>query len=151
MTRAFAVGLVALALALPLPAFAQAGDADLRAQIEKVDRAWEKANNAGDAAALTALYTKDAQILPPGADPVSGAKAIQAMFTADVAQGAQMALTQKEVTGFGDYALETGSFVATSKDGKHLDHGSFMTFLKKEGGGWKIYRDTWNSSMPPKK
>ena len=150
MTREFAVGLVALALALPLPAFAQTGDAALRAQIEKVDRAWEKANNAGNAAALTALYTKDAQVMPPGADPASGTKAIQAMFTADVAQGAQMALTQKEVTGFGDYALETGSFVATSKDGKHLDHGSFMTFLKKEGGGWKIYRDTWNSSMPQK-
>jgi uncharacterized protein (TIGR02246 family) len=150
MTRAFAAGLVALALALPLPAFAQTGDADLRAQIEKVDRAWEKANNAGDAAALTALYTKDAKVMPPGADPVSGTKAIQAMFTADVAQGAKMALTQKDVTGFGDYALETGSFVATSADGKHLDHGSFMTFLKKEGGSWKIYRDTWNSSMPKK-
>jgi uncharacterized protein (TIGR02246 family) len=150
MTRPFAVGLVALALALPLTASAQTGDADLRAQIEKVDRAWEKANNAGDAAALTALYTKDAKVMPPGADPVSGTKAIQAMFTADVAQGAKMALTQKDVTGFGDYALETGSFVATSKDGKHLDHGSFMTFLKKMDGGWKIYRDTWNSSMPKK-
>ena len=150
MTRPFAVGLVALALALPLPAFAQAGGGDLSAQIAKVDKAWEKANNAGDAAALTALYSKDAKVMPPGADPVSGTKAIQAMFTADVAQGAQMALTQKEVTGFGDYALETGSYVATSKDGKHLDHGSFMTFLKKEGGGWKIYRDTWNSSMPQK-
>jgi uncharacterized protein (TIGR02246 family) len=150
MTRPFAVGLVALALALPLTASAQTGDADLRAQIEKVDRAWEKANNAGDAAALTALYTKDAKVMPPGADPVSGTKAIQAMFTADVAQGAKMALTQKDVTGFGDYALETGTFVATSKDGKHLDHGSFMTFLKKVDGGWKIYRDTWNSSMPQK-
>jgi uncharacterized protein (TIGR02246 family) len=150
MTRAFAVGLVALALTLPLPAFAQAAGGDLSAQIAKVDKAWEKANNAGDAAALTALYTKDAKVMPPGADPVSGTKAIQAMFTADVAQGAQMALTQKDVTGFGDYALETGSYVATSKDGKHLDHGSFMTFLKKEAGGWKIYRDTWNSSMPQK-
>jgi uncharacterized protein (TIGR02246 family) len=150
MIRVFAVGFVALSLALPLPAFAQAGGGDLSAQIAKVDRAWEKANNAGDAAALTAVYSKDAKVMPPGADPVSGTKAIQAMFTADVAQGAQMALTQKDVTGFGDYALETGSYVATSKDGKHLDHGSFMTFLKKEGGGWKIYRDTWNSSMPQK-
>ena len=150
MTRAFAVGLVALALALPLPAFAQAGGGDLSAQIAKVDQAWEKAYNAGDAAALTALYTKDAKVMPPGADPASGTKAIQAMFTADVAGGAKNALTQKDVTGFGDYALETGSYVATSKDGKHLDHGSFMTFLKKEGGGWKIYRDTWNSSMPKK-
>jgi uncharacterized protein (TIGR02246 family) len=150
MTRAFAAGLVALALALPLTASAQTGDADLRAQTEKVDRAWEKAYNAGDAAALTALYTKDAKIMPPGADAASGTKAIQALFAADVAQKAKMALTQKDVTGFGDYALETGTFVATSADGKHLDHGSFMTFLKKEGGSWKIYRDTWNSSMPQK-
>ena len=150
MTRAFAVGLVALALAFPLPAFAQAGGADLRAQIEKVDRAWEKAYNAGDAAALTALYTKDAKVMAPGAEPASGAKAIQALFTADVAQGAKNTLTQGDVMGFGDYALETGSYVATSADGKHLDHGSFMTLLKKEAGGWKIYRDTWNSSMPKK-
>jgi uncharacterized protein (TIGR02246 family) len=150
MTRSFAVGLVALALALPLPVFAQAGGGDLSAQIAKVDQAWEKAYNAGDAAALTALYSKDAKVMPPGAEPASGTKAIQGMFTADVAQGAKNALTQKDVTGFGDYALETGSFVATSKDGKHLDHGSFMTLLKKEAGGWKIYRDTWNSSMPKK-
>jgi uncharacterized protein (TIGR02246 family) len=150
MTRAFAVGLVALALASPLPAFAQAGGSDLRPQIEKVDRAWEKAYNAGDAAAVTALYTKDAKVMPPGAEPASGTKAIQVMFTADVAQGAKNALTQEDVVGFGDYALETGKYVATSKDGKHLDHGSFMTLLKKEAGGWKIYRDTWNSSMPQK-
>jgi uncharacterized protein (TIGR02246 family) len=150
MTRAFAVGLFALALALPLPASAQAGGADLPAQIAKVDQAWEKAYNAGDAAALTALYTKDSKVMPPGADPASGMKAIQALFAADVAHGAKNALTQKDVTGFGDYALETGSYVATSKDGKHLDHGSFMTFLKKVDGGWKIYRDTWNSSMPQK-
>jgi len=150
MTSRIALGLIALALSLPLPAFAQAGGADLRAQIEKVDRAWEKAYNAGDAAALTALYTKDAKVMPPGAEPASGAKAIQALFAADVAQGAKNALTQKDVTGFGDYALETGGYVATSADGKHLDHGSFMTLLKKVDGGWKIYRDTWNSSMPKK-
>jgi uncharacterized protein (TIGR02246 family) len=150
MTRPFAAGLVALALALPLPAFAQAGGGDLSAQSAKVDQAWEKAYNAGDAAAVTALYTKDATIMPPGADAASGTKAIQALFAGDVKQGAKMALTQKDVTGFGDYALETGTFVATSADGKHLDHGSFMTFLKKEAGGWKIYRDTWNSSMPQK-
>jgi uncharacterized protein (TIGR02246 family) len=150
MTRAFAVGLATLALALPLTASAQTGDAALRAQIAKVDQAWEKAYNAGDAAALTALYTKDAKVMPPGADAASGTKALQALFAADVKQGAKMALTQKDVTGFGDYALETGTFVATSADGKHLDHGSFMTFLKKADGGWKIYRDTWNSSMPQK-
>ena len=150
MTRAFATGLVALALSLPLPALAQTGDANLGAQLEKVDRAWEKAFNTGDAAALTALHTKDAKVMPPGADPAVGSKAIQALYAADASGGVKMALTQSEAVGFGDYALETGSFVATGTDGKHLDHGTFMTLLKKEGSGWKIHRDTWNSSMPQK-
>ena len=37
--------------------------------------------------------------------------------------------------------------MAQGADGKHLDHGSYMTLYKKVDGGWKIYRDTWNSSM----
>ena len=150
MTRRIAVGLVALALALPLPVLAQSAEADLRAQTEKMDRAWEKAYNAGDAAALTALYTKDAKVMAPGAEVASGTSAIQKLFAADVAQGVKNTLTLGDVVGFGDYALETGTFVATSAEGKHLDHGSFMTLLKKVDGGWKIHRDTWNSSMPQK-
>jgi uncharacterized protein (TIGR02246 family) len=149
MTRHVALGLLALALALPLPAFAQAGG-DLRAQIEKMDQAWQKAYNAGDAAGVTALYSKDAKVMAPGAEPASGTSAIQALFEADVKQGAKNTLTTEDVTGSGDYALATGKWVATSADGKHLDHGQYMTFYKKAGGGWKIYRDTWNSSMAKK-
>jgi uncharacterized protein (TIGR02246 family) len=149
MTRGIALGLVALALALPLPALAQTGG-DLRAQIGKLDEAWQKAYNAGDAAALTALYTKDAQLSPPGAEPASGSKAIQAVFAADLGQGTKIALTQGDVVGFGDFALETGGWVATAADGKHLDHGPFMTLYKKVDGGWKIYRDMSNSSMAKK-
>ena len=150
MTRRIAAGLVALALITPLPAVAQTGSGDLRAQIEKMDRAWEKAYNAGDAAALTALYAADAKLLAPGNEPVAGSKAIQAFFVKDVAQGAKNTLTLGDVVGAGDYAVETGGWVATSHDGKHLDHGPFVTVYKKEGGGWKIYRDTWNSSMANK-
>ena len=148
MIRPFVVGLVAMALTLPHPALAQG--ADVRAEAEKMDQAWQKAYNAGDAAALTALYTKDAKVMAPGAEAASGTKAIQALFEADVAQKAKNTLTQEDVVGFGDYALETGKYVATSADGKHVDHGSFMTLLKKVDGGWKIHRDTWNSSMPQK-
>lgn len=147
MTRRIAVGLVALALALPLPAFAQAGGPDLRAQISKVDQAWQKAYNAGDAAALAAFYTQDAKLMAPGAEPASGTKAIQALFAADLAHGAKITLTQGDIVGFGDFALETGGWVATAPDGKHLDHGPYMTLYKKVGSGWKIYRDVSNSSM----
>jgi uncharacterized protein (TIGR02246 family) len=150
MTRRIALGLVTLALALPLPALAQAGAADLRAEIGKMEQAWQNAYNAGDAAAVTALYTKDAKVMAPGAEPASGTAAIKAFFAADIAQGAKMTLTPGDVVGFGDFVLKTGGWVATAADGKHLDHGPFMTLCKKVDGGWKIYRDTWNSSMPQK-
>ena len=95
MTRRIAVGLVALALALPLPALARAGASDLRAQVAKLEQGWQTAYNAGDAAALSALYTSDGKLLPPGAEPVSGAAAMKAFFTTDLANGAKMTLTTK--------------------------------------------------------
>jgi uncharacterized protein (TIGR02246 family) len=149
MNRRIAAGLVALTLALPLPALAQAGP-ELRAQIGKMDQAWQTAYNAGDAAAVAALYTKDAKVMAPGAEPVSGTSAIQALFSADLKNGAKNTLTTGEVVSFGDFAVATGGWVANSADGKHLDHGPYLTLYKKVGSGWKIYRDIWNSSMAKK-
>jgi uncharacterized protein (TIGR02246 family) len=147
MTRRIAVFLVALALASPVQAFAQGGTPDLRAQIAKVGEAWQAAFNAGNADALTALYTADARLLPPSSEPVAGGAAIKAYFTAQMAGGPKFALTQAEVMGFGDFAFESGKWVATAADGKHLDHGSYVTLFRKVDGAWKLHRDTWNSSM----
>jgi len=144
MNRRIAMGFAALALALPLPAWAQA---DLSAQIAKADQAWQTAYNAGDATALAALYAEDAKVMAPGQAAVSGRAAIQAMFAEDIKRGSKNALTQLEVFGGGDYAIEVGGWVETGADGSHKDHGSFVTVYKRVGGEWKIYRDTWNSSM----
>jgi ketosteroid isomerase-like protein len=150
MTRRIALGLLALALSLPGPAFAQAGAGNLRALLEKVGQASQNADHAGTAAGVAALYTKDAKLMVPGSEPGSDAKTIQKLVAADIALGGKLALTTDDVVGFGDYALETGHWVATAADGKHLDHGPYLTFYKKADGGWKIYRDIWNSSMPAK-
>jgi ketosteroid isomerase-like protein len=149
MTPRITMALMALALASPLTVAAQAGK-DFRAEVEKQDKAWEKAYNAGDAAAVTALYAKDAVVMAPGAEPASGSAAIQKFFEADVKGGAKNTLTTEEGIGFGDYMVGRGKWVATSAEGKHLDHGQYLTLYKKEGGGWKILRDTWNSSMAHK-
>jgi uncharacterized protein (TIGR02246 family) len=149
MTTRIALGLMALALASPVSAVAQAGK-DFRAEVEKQDKAWEKAYNAGDAAAVTALYAKDAVVMAPGAEPASGSAAIQKFFEADVKGGAKNTLDTEEGVGFGDYMVGRGKWTATSAEGKHLDHGQYLTLYKKEGTGWKILRDTWNSSMAHK-
>ncbi|MEO7987293.1 MAG: SgcJ/EcaC family oxidoreductase [Gemmatimonadales bacterium] len=149
MTRRIGMALVALALAVSVPGLAQTGG-DLRAQIEKQSQAWQKAYNAGDAAGLTALYATDGMVMAPGVEPASGAAAIRKFFDTDVKSGAKNTLTTQDVVGSGEYALETGKWVATSADGKHLDHGQYSTTYKKADGGWKIYRDIWNSSMAKK-
>ena len=80
----------------------------------------------------------------------SGAKAIEKLIAGDIAQGGKLTLKTGDVVGFGDYALETGSWVANSPGGKHMDHGPYLTLFKKSGSGWKISRDIWNSSMTSK-
>jgi uncharacterized protein (TIGR02246 family) len=146
MIRRIVASLAVLALALPLTASAQAAG-DLHAQIEKADQAWQAAYNAGDAAAVAALYTEDAKVMAPGHETASGRAAIQDLFKEDLAQGAKNALTTSEVLSGGDYAISIGGYVVTAADGSHLDHGTYMTVFKKVDGAWKIYRDTWKSSM----
>ena len=148
MTRRIGLAVLALTLAVSFPALAQTGG-DIKAQISKMSEAWEKAYNAGDAAGVAALYGKDATLMPPNADPASGS-AIRTFFDTDVKSGAKNELTTEDVSGAGDYAVETGKWVATSADGKHLDHGKYVTVYKKADGGWKIYRDIWNSNMASK-
>jgi len=146
MTRRIALGVLALALGSPLAALAQDG-ASVRSQIEKLDQAWEKSFNAGDAAGVAKLYSQDAKLMAPGGKPASGPSAIRAALDEAVKQGVKNALTSEDVVASGTYAIETGNWVATGADGKHLDHGPYVTVYKKEGGAWKIYRDIWNSSM----
>jgi uncharacterized protein (TIGR02246 family) len=148
MSRRFAFCVLALALVSPLPAAAQSG-AGLRGQIEKLDQAWQKAFNAGDAATVATFYTQDAVVMAPGAKPATGMSAIRTALGEAVKQGVKNTLTPNDVVAAGNYAIETGDWVATGADGKHLDHGPYVTVYRKEGGGWKIYRDIWNSSMPP--
>lgn len=146
MHARIAASLVVLAVALPITATAQ-GAGNVRAQIEKADQAWQAAYNAGNATAVAALYTEDAKLMAPGAEPYVGRAAIEGYFKQDVTHKAKMALTTREVLGSGDYVVALGGYVATAADGSHLDHGTYTTVYKKVKSGWMIYRDTWATSM----
>jgi len=147
MTGRVALGLVVvLALGSPPSARAQDGGS-VRSQIEKLDKEWEKAFNAGDAAALAKFYTHDAKVMAPGMKAAVGMSAVRSALDDAVKQKVKNTLTPEDVVASGNYAMETGGWVATAADGKHLDHGPYITVYKKEGGAWKIYWDIWNSSM----
>lgn len=123
---------------------------DAEAAIAEIQEKWIAGYNAGDAAAVAALYTEDAMLLPPNSEPVEGRDAIRAYWQSfmDQAPGSTVNLTTEEVHApGGDMAVEVGGYVSTGPDGGHLDHGTFMVLYKKTDGGWKMYRDAFNSSM----
>jgi len=142
-----AVLIFALALlVLPTAALAQQDDHG-KAGLKKMTPRWQAAFNAGDAAGLAALYTKDGVLLPPNSAPVDGREAIEAFWAAALEGGATGELTPKGMHGMGEAAAEVGMYVLTGADGSHLDHGSYMLIYKQVDGEWQIANDIWNSDM----
>ena len=72
-----------------------------KATIEKLNDAWTAAFNKGDAAAVAAMYTEDAYVLPPGAEMVKGRTGIEAFWRQAAQQGltSQIKIAQIAKTG----------------------------------------------------
>jgi uncharacterized protein (TIGR02246 family) len=138
-------GLFAGLVSVPQSASAQDARAEVTAAAEKMEVAF----NQKDAATLTALYADNAIVMPPGVEPLKGHEAIRAMWESLDASTPTLALSTTDVMPVGDLAIETGSWSMTAPDGSHADHGSYLAVWKKTDGGWKMVRDTWNSSMAP--
>jgi uncharacterized protein (TIGR02246 family) len=136
---------------LVLVAETAAGSAaeDVRASIEAVDKAFCTAMDRSDAAAIAALYTSTAELLPPGSDTVRGREAIRKLFRAGMDAGQkEVTLTTLEVEAHGDTAHEVGTWTARGKDGAILDSGKYVVIWKNEGGQWRLHRHIWNSNTP---
>lgn len=137
------IGVAALAACAPkAPQHDAAADGDA---VESAAASWEKAYNDKDAAAVAALYTEDAQLLPPGPAVVNGRAAIQEFWAADiVASNMSFAITA-DASGFGgDWAWRSGSFSGTGADGATLATGKFIEVWRRTPDGWQLHRDIWN-------
>ncbi len=140
-------GTVLLALLAGAGAVSAAEDA--RAAIEAVDKAFCAAMGRSDAAAIAALYTTTAEVLPPGSEAVQGREAIRKIFQAGLDAGQkELTLTTLEVEAHGDTAHEVGTWTARGKDGAILDSGKYLVIWKNEGGQWRLHRHIWNSNAP---
>ena len=118
-------------------------------QIHAANDRFIEAVRTADAIAMPALYTKDAQILPPNRELVSGEEGITAFWRSFVELGIRDARpVTLEVITMGDVAVELGTYSLHGEDGTLLDRGKIMVVWKQEGGVWKMHRDMWNSSLP---
>ena len=124
------------------------------AAIDKSDVAgraatWEREYNAGNLAAVQALYAPDGCRMPPNQEAAHGSDAILANLKAGKDRGVakvKIAVTSAESSG--DVGYGTGTYEVMGADGSHLDHGKWMLVSQKSDGKWKTQCDIFNSDMP---
>lgn len=128
------------------------------AAIRALDAEWARAVSAGDGAALAALYTSDATVLPP-MEPVRQGEAAK-KYWVDVTNSfsGPTELTTTAVGGRGDLAYATGIYRATLTPKKAgakplpAEEGKYLEVLEKQAdGSWKIVYDMWSPNAPPAK
>ena len=137
--RAILLGLLA---SLSLAGVATADD---KADIQALNDQFSAAANRGDSAALAALYTPDATMLPPDNSVVSGA-----------AVGPYLAGLSKAVTNFKltttdvvrlspDYIREVGVASFDTRGDKPVSvKSTYVVVWKRVGGAWKLWTDIFH-------
>lgn len=122
----------------------------VRAAIEARNQEIGAAVAKGDSAALAALYTANAILMPPHAPSVSGREAIQGAWKSFIDSGIKgLELKSTETAAHGDTADEAGVYQVLGPEGAVLDTGKYIVIWKLENGSWFLLRDIWNSNNPP--
>jgi uncharacterized protein (TIGR02246 family) len=119
-----------------------------------VNVAWYKAYNAGDGAAVAALYAEDAVLNAPGAPAARGKASISEFYLKNAAESAAAGFAlvddpSSDAGVSGDLAWQSGTFKITDKSGAAVDAGKYITVFQRKDGKWMILRDTWNSDAAP--
>ena len=129
-------------LSLGSPALAQN-----KATIEKLNDVWTAAFNKGDAAAVAALYTEDAYVLPPGSTMVKGRAAIEAFWRQAAQQMTDAKLATVDVLPLGrSAAREIGTVTLKTKSQPPQEIvGKYVVVWRKIGRDWKLATDIWNT------
>jgi uncharacterized protein (TIGR02246 family) len=124
---------------------------DLKARIDANNTAWAAAANRGDAAAVAAMYTENATMLPPGMEMQIGRAAIEKTVAALGHSGIRnFALASVDVVQVGpDTAREIGRFSLDARDPKKhwvMVEGKYVVVWKLIGGKWMLVVDIWNTN-----
>jgi uncharacterized protein (TIGR02246 family) len=112
-----------------------------KAKMQKLNDRWADAFNKGDAAAVAAMYTADAYVLP------AGAQMIEAMWRQNMQQIGNVKCTTIDVKPLGSSAAgEIGTCTFKTKAQPPQDGAlKYAVVWRKDGGQWKLLQDIWNS------
>ena len=105
---------------------------------------------AGDSVAIAAIYTSDAKVMPSNMPALSGTAAITSFANENIKMGIKnVKFDVLGVWGGPDLVGEEGTYTISDDKGAVIDKGKYLVFWKQEDGKWKLFRDVFNSDMPP--
>jgi ketosteroid isomerase-like protein len=129
-----------LAVLIATPVYAS----DVRSEIDKVNSVFDKAYAAHDFKKLGELYDQNAVVYAQGSPVIKGRPGIQKLWESYKNDFTNAHFETVEVLDAAPYAIQFGKYDATYQ-GKP-DQGRYITVWKKEGGTWRIVRDSWYSN-----
>src|SRR5260370_9321208 len=140
-------GMWGIVMIMGLLGLGSPGLAQNKATIEKLNDVWTAAFNKGDAAAIAALYTEDAYVLPPGSAMVKGRAAIEAFWRQAAQQMSDAKLTTVDVLPLvRSAAREIGTVSLKTKSQPPQEIiGTDVVVWRKGGRDWKLATDIWNT------
>jgi ketosteroid isomerase-like protein len=108
----------------------------------------------GDAAAASAVYADDAQLLAPSAELIAGREGIAAFWRAGLDAGiAGVELEELTLDGGESVAWEIGSYALRldpAEGGPVVDRGKYvLVHERQEDGSWRRAVEMFNPDAPP--
>jgi proline iminopeptidase len=108
----------------------------------------EKAILRQDWVSAAEVFADEAVMLVPGGGPVWGKTAIASYWRAGYGKGLRsIELETVEAERHGDFVLEIGKYAIFGDQDLLVDAGKYQVFWRLTPDGWRIWRDTFNSSL----
>jgi ketosteroid isomerase-like protein len=103
-------------------------------------RSWEEHFNAGDSAAVAALYAPDAQLVLSGEAPIRGRAAIRAEIDKLEQSGVRVSIDTAKAEKVGDLAYFYGPYSVSSRQAV-VERGTYLEIWRWHNRQWLIELD----------
>jgi ketosteroid isomerase-like protein len=123
--------------------------AAMRKIIDERNALFTRAHVEGDRATIDGMFTRDAKVLPPGAEPVIGRAAIDQLTRNYIEFGiADFREVTTDFYGNDDLLIDQGDYVLVYGKENTIEKGKYLNVWRKEDGAWKIHSNIWNTNSP---
>ncbi len=117
--------------------------------IQLKNKQFTDAHITGDVDFLNSVFAKDAKVMAPNADVVTGRSAIEEVNREWVSYGIkEFDEVSAAIYGDGSYLIDEGTYHLVYGDDDAFDEGKYVNVWKMEDGEWKMYTNIWNTSLP---